>query len=159
MLRYVNHADRQLFSLSLGVLQNWLCLSGEMEQVFQAIGGFQLTDGFFQRIDVVYFHPNICSVLFALFASLSSCAPRSQMLEFIWLNFDLWSKMSFAFQVRMYSGGLMHIYHKGEFELQSFELLCQVQLPFLQGMNPQTMNIPSYNRSDQNPKVMNASPF
>jgi hypothetical protein len=56
---------------------------------------------------------------------------RSQMLEFIWLSFDFWSNMSFAFQVRMHSGELRQVRHKGEFELQSFDfLLCQVQWPF-----------------------------
>jgi hypothetical protein len=101
-----------------------------MHQMFQAIGGFQLITGFFQRIDVD-FRPNICSALFTLFASLSSRALRSHMLGFIWLNFDLWSKMSFAFQLRIYRGELMQVRHKGEFELLSFDfLLYQFQLPF-----------------------------
>jgi hypothetical protein len=53
------------------------------------------------------------------------------MLEFIWLNVDFWSKMSFAFQVMMYSGALKQVRHKGEFDLHSFDfLLYQVQLPF-----------------------------
>jgi hypothetical protein len=69
MLRYVDYADLQLFSLSLGVLQNLLCLSGEMQQMLQAIGDFQLITGLFQQIDVVHFHPNICNTLFVLFAS------------------------------------------------------------------------------------------
>jgi hypothetical protein len=77
MLRYVNHADLQLFSLSLGVPQNLLYLSDEMQRMFQAISSFHLIAGFFQRIDVVHFHLNICSALFALFASFSSCALRS----------------------------------------------------------------------------------
>jgi hypothetical protein len=83
MLRYVKHADLQLFSLSLGVLQNLLCLSGEMRQMFQAIGDFQLIARFFQQIDIIHFHPNMCSASVALFVSLSSRALRSQMLEFI----------------------------------------------------------------------------
>jgi hypothetical protein len=80
--------------LLLGVLQNLLCLLSEMQQVFQAIGGFQPIAGFFQRVHIVHFHPHICSALFGLCASLRSRALRSQMLEFVWLNFDLWSKMS-----------------------------------------------------------------
>jgi hypothetical protein len=49
MLCYVKQADLQLFLLSLGVLQNLLSLSGEMQQMFQAVDDFQLIAGFFSN--------------------------------------------------------------------------------------------------------------
>ena len=110
LLLYVNHDEEgstdeqnnvRFFVTVLRILKCLLNISCEMQHNFGELGGFQLLAGFFAQINVRYFTPAIQEELKDIFQSFADPTLRGQMCEFIWLNFDLWSRMSYEFQLSL----------------------------------------------------------
>lgn len=116
LLLYVNHKEEGSedeendIHFFVSVLRLILCLleiSSAMKEKFSEVGGFQLLAGFLSQIDVHKFTIPVQNELRCIFEELGVESLRSQMCEFIWMNFDLWSKMSYDFQLTMYTKTLI----------------------------------------------------
>lgn len=112
LLLYVNHdeegvsderSNERFFATVLRILKCLLSMSGDMQNSFGEFGGFQLLAGFFAQINVRYFTIAVLDELREIFQSIADKTLRGQMCEFIWLNFDLWSRMSYDLQLHLYT--------------------------------------------------------
>ena len=129
--------DHTLRSLII-TLRLLLSISLETQMFFESIGGFKLLAGFFAEIKPYLFTPVIATELSEIFKVLVVDSLRSQMVEYIWLNFSLWSRMAFEYQETFYQSALPCVYKidcstQGKaFQFDSYDfLLFQCQTPLL----------------------------
>ena len=122
--------DDQLFHTLLVILRVLLGISKDMEKMFESIGGFQLLTGIFTSIQDFAFTNFVPNDLFEIYSSLKKASLKKQMVEYLWLNFDLWSKMPYQLEILFYKHALENAYmHNPKlFKLSSYDfLLFQVQ--------------------------------
>ncbi|OHT05596.1 hypothetical protein TRFO_26600 [Tritrichomonas foetus] len=105
-LQYNDHA---FFYVILTILQRILGFSVSNQKLFKRLGGFQLLAGFFGQIKAQLFTKNVLAMFSLIYKTIKVPSLQSQMIEFIWLNFDLWSSMSSEFQINLYKDFLRHV--------------------------------------------------
>jgi len=125
------NSEQILHSLVI-MMQLLFGLSPEMELQFEKIGGFVLLSGLLLHTHPSCFTSSIIGDFVSLFESIQKKELRKQMVVFIWLNFELVSKFSFAIQKAFYSQSLLRAieFDSESFKFESFEfLLYQIQIP------------------------------
>ncbi|EAY00197.1 Beige/BEACH domain containing protein [Trichomonas vaginalis G3] len=140
-----NDEEDNLLATLLILLRVLLVVSPEIQNNFESIGGFRLLSGFLSKIEPEYFTTQVASQLVELFQNLPDDSTRRQMVEFIWLNFNLWSEKSYEFQDFFFNNCLSVVYKSdmmGSFDFDSYDfLLFQCQTPLLISDTNNTTNI------------------
>ena len=122
--------DDQIFHTLLVILKMLLEISPEMEKNFESIGGFQLLAGLFSPFTPESFTIYVPHDMEEIYCSLKSESLKHQMVEFIWLNFDLWSTFSQQVQKRFYEFELKQAFSVDPkpFDFSTYDfLLYQIQ--------------------------------
>lgn len=102
--KYVDeNQEDELFHSLLLLLKILLSLSPNMENLFESIGGFKLLIGIFQQINPNNFNLIIPQDLEDIFNDLKSTSLKKQMAEYLWLNYDFFSRYSSFFQINVYN--------------------------------------------------------
>lgn len=97
------NGDERFFVTVLLTFENLLKISEKLQKSFEKIDGFRLFAGFMSHIKSELFTAKIANQLESIFNILTLKSLQSEMIEQIWLNFNLWSSMSFEFQTTFYS--------------------------------------------------------
>ncbi|OHS99739.1 hypothetical protein TRFO_33768 [Tritrichomonas foetus] len=122
--------DDQMFHTLLVILRFLLAMSPDMEKMFESNGGFQLLTGIFNTIKTTSFSPSVPPDLLDIYNSLTLFSLKVQMVEYIWLNFDLWSRLTKQVQIRFYKYALFAAFTTDPkpFQIKTYDfLLYQIQ--------------------------------
>ncbi|KAK8900301.1 hypothetical protein M9Y10_002624 [Tritrichomonas musculus] len=158
-----------LYSILIS-FQRILSLSENVQSYFEKLGGFQLLVGFFGQIKAEFFTKVVIADLALIYKILMIDSLKHQMIEYIWLNFDLWKAMDGDFQINFYQEYLPMIVDNQTLratQINSFDfILYMIQDPFPEKVryNPHLFFFPTNNNkrrriesTSQNDKLMNTS--
>lgn len=150
---FIGDDEDMLLASLLVILRLLLVISTDIQQHFESIGGFRLLSGFLAKIKPQYFTPPVATELVEMYKNLTLDSLRKQMVEFMWLNFSLWSEKSYEFQEVFYQQCLMTAYKSdttNSFEFDSYDfLLFQAQTPLLiqESTEEENMEIANFTNS------------
>jgi hypothetical protein len=81
--------SKEFLSLWIRLLQKTLTSSESGQTLFEPMGGFLILSGFLCRANPQFFVDRIPQDLVDLFEAITLPSLRAQMVDYIWLNFDL----------------------------------------------------------------------
>ncbi|OHS97434.1 hypothetical protein TRFO_09432 [Tritrichomonas foetus] len=160
-----NEDSSRLFYSLLSILKHILSLSDTNQYNFEKICGFRILTGFFMQMNPEIFTQSILNNLVSIFEIITLQNLRSQMTQFLWLNFDLWYRMDYALQTDIFNLILYSVWkidivsEQHSFDFTSLEFLLfliqnrKIRCNSLNTKNEKIINNKIENMIEKYPKI------